>query len=372
MKRHAVALIPGFLGFDHRRGTTYFADRFVAGLRTLLEEKCGAPFPVVPVSTLPISSLAARQKTLLENLGTLDGELKQPSWHLVGHSTGGVVAALLARTQCLKESNKGSVFSDHPMDRERIASITTISAPHYGTGLALSAIAKLLTGSPSFAGGRELLTAGVDAFRRDKLSSRLAFVLPSLGHNAHFYENFVSPPLVRDLAPQVVGNLTMTNNRRSAIPVTSFATVAPEPTPEIKDKLFADLWHSTQENAEGAQPAPPPFPERSPRDVISATAQVPPIDARANDGVVSTNRQVYVGDNASFGGLIVGDHGDVIGRYQRDDPLDHKPIDPGLLTSGASFRDDQFFAVLARVASVIIQATRARDGSPGAPARAAE
>src|SRR5882672_4223661 len=115
MSTQALALIPGFLGFDHRRGTTYFADRFIAGLRTRLENKCGGPFPVVPVSTLPIGSLAERQERLLSDLAKLDGKLGYPRWHLLGHSTGGVDAAMLARTQRLKHTSEGSVFSEEPL-----------------------------------------------------------------------------------------------------------------------------------------------------------------------------------------------------------------------------------------------------------------
>ena len=48
----AVALVPGFFGFDHHGETTYFADRFVAGLRSVLEARGLAGVPVLSVSTL--------------------------------------------------------------------------------------------------------------------------------------------------------------------------------------------------------------------------------------------------------------------------------------------------------------------------------
>jgi pimeloyl-ACP methyl ester carboxylesterase len=94
------------VGFNHRRGTTYFADRFVAGLRTRLEHRFGGPFPVVPVSTLPIGSLAERQEKLLADLNELDRRLDYPIWHLLGHSTGGVDAAMLARTRRLEYTRR--------------------------------------------------------------------------------------------------------------------------------------------------------------------------------------------------------------------------------------------------------------------------
>jgi hypothetical protein len=78
------------------------------------------------------------------------------------------------------------------------------------------------------------------------------------------------------------------------------------------------------------------------------------IDGRSNDGVVNTMRQV----RGTLGALVVGDHGDVIGRYRRVDPLDQEPIDPGLLTSRANFGDDHFFALLAQIASELAKVIR--------------
>ncbi len=51
----------------------------------------------------------------------------------------------------------------------------------------------------------------------------------------------------------------------------------------------------------------------------------------------------------SWAGLVVGDHVDVLGRYRRSSLVDEKVIDPGLLTSGAEFGDDEFFGLLLRV-----------------------
>jgi hypothetical protein len=68
--------------------------------------------------------------------------------------------------------------------------------------------------------------------------------------------------------------------------------------------------------------------------------------------VVNTNRQVF----GTFAALVLADHGDVLGRYRRTDPFDGSILDPGLLTSGAAFEDDQFFALLRLVARGIADA----------------
>jgi pimeloyl-ACP methyl ester carboxylesterase len=349
----AVALIPGFLGFSHRQGTTYFADRFIAGLRACLEGVTGSSFPVVPVTTLPLGNLAARQTLLLAELERLDARLDRPLWHVVGHSTGGVDGALLARKHRLRRDGSRTVFSDEPLEVPRLASVTTLAAPHYGTTLVRSPLAMLLRRRPSWSGVREALEAAVDAARRDRLSERLQFVLSALlaGQSPEFYASLLASDLVADLDPAVTGELTSADNRRSDVPVRSIATIVPPPGDgPVDDELFRALWRWTQERAtDPGLPEPPPFPAVGGDQIIAASGERPPIDARSSDGVVNTARQV----DGAFAGLVVGDHGDVLGRYRREDPLDGSVIDPGLLTSGARFGDDQFFAVLGLISRSI-------------------
>jgi hypothetical protein len=353
---HAVALIPGFLGFSNRHGVTYFADRFIAGLRACLEGVTGSSFPVVPVTTMPFGNLAARQTLLLGELGQLDQKLDSPLWHVVGHSAGGVDAALLARTQRLRHDGSRTVFSDEALDVPRLASVTTLAAPHYGTTLARSPLAMLLRGRPSWRGVGEALEASADAFRRDRFNERLQFVVSALlaGQKPEFYAGLASD-LVADMDPAVTTALTRADNRRPDVPVRSIATIAPPPADgPAEDELFRALWRWTQERAsEPGLPEPPPFPKVDGDEVISSSRERPAIDARSNDAVVNTTRQV----DGTFAGLVVGDHGDVLGRYRRSDLLDRRSvIDPGLLTSGACFHDDQFFAVLELIARGIAAA----------------
>src|SRR5437870_9633983 len=135
-----VVLVPGLLGFTRFGGFYYFADRLIAVLRGLLEEPLGYPVPVVPVTTLPTDSLRHRQGSLLQTLAGICEKLSGVERvHLVGHSTGGVDAQLLACTRS---------FDGHAWDkkanavRKKIKSVVTISAPHYGTGLAESRLAR--------------------------------------------------------------------------------------------------------------------------------------------------------------------------------------------------------------------------------------
>jgi pimeloyl-ACP methyl ester carboxylesterase len=360
---HAVALVPGFLGFDHQGSLTYFADRFIAGLRASLEARCGVRIVVVALPTPPIGSLAERQKDLLSNLTNLDGKLGGPfAWHVVGHSTGGLDAALLARTNTLTlDPTKGSVYSNKPLRVENLRTVTTISAPHYGTCLARAPISTISrpegnTLQNRLVGLGELVAALRDLTQRDAMWSRIQFALGSAleGSAPKFLLHLLlADKLARDLDPSVTASLTGAKNRRDDVNVFSIATIAPRPGGDHEDKLFRDLWTWTQLVSAKALPEPPAMPS-SPEKVIAADpSRLPrPIGPEANDGVVNTDRQV----DGTFAGLVLGDHGDVIGRYRRTDPLSppgRSTIDPGLLTSGANFGDDQFFALVALVATGI-------------------
>jgi pimeloyl-ACP methyl ester carboxylesterase len=362
MNQHAVALVPGFLGFDHLGNWTYWADRFLAALRAELEAQRGGPIPVVPVPTPPVGSLASRQKALVGNLQALDKAMGGPFvWHLVGHSTGGLDAALLARTNPLAEGPSGSRFSSETWSVDNVRTVTTIAAPHYGTSFALSDVASMTWRHRlTLPGIQKLAMAGVDlVLRPGGLSAtRIKFVLGSAfeGSTVQFLDHLLTNDLLaRDLAPDVASSLTSTNNRRPGIPIFSIATVTPEPPPSYTtDLLFRDLWNFTGEKSLTASPKPPPLPA-IPVTIASDPRAVPsPIGPEANDGVVNTDRQ-FDGSPAGPGtggpaGLVLGDHGDVIGLYRRADPLGGKVIEPGLLTSGANFGDNEFFKLIALTA----------------------
>src|SRR5436309_12333993 len=135
-----VVLVPGLLGFTRFGGFYYFADRLIAVLRGLLEEPLGYPVPGVPGATLPTDSLRHRQGSLVQNLAGICEKLSGVEHGLlVGHSTGGVDAQLLA---CTKSFDGHAVDKKANAVRKKIRSVVTISAPHYGTGLADSRLAR--------------------------------------------------------------------------------------------------------------------------------------------------------------------------------------------------------------------------------------
>jgi hypothetical protein len=89
------------------------------------------------------------------------------------------------------------------------------------------------------------------------------------------------------------------------------------------------------------------------------------LDAGHNDGVVNSARQLATPDDpAELAGIVVADHFDVVGYYDRHewrvdaDGNDRLvPIVSGLMHSGSGFRDEQFFELYRRVAEVIASST---------------
>jgi pimeloyl-ACP methyl ester carboxylesterase len=380
--QHAIALVPGFLGFDHHGETSYFADRFIAGLRGNLEAKCEASILVSTVSTLPIGSLAARQPRLIADLRGLEQAYGGPFvWHLVGHSTGGLDAALLARTEGLVFENGRSRFSGKPIGAAdpaapaalRLASVTTLAAPHYGTSLSQVPLVKMSRGDGvTRAALLDLLEGVKAAAQRDALRDRIEFALGSAreGDTPRFLAHLLfGDELAGDLDPAVAGDLTGTKNRRKQgerdeVAIFSIATVAPPPPDDLPDRLFHLLWTWTKNGAEAESMNSPDLPALDDIPVIAKDrGDVPsPIGRGDSDGVVDTDRQVDLG--GTFAGLVLADHGDVVGRYRRTDPLrDGEMIDPGLLTSGARFDDESFFRLLDLVARGIAGVVRA-SGQP--------
>ena len=91
--------------------------------------------------------------------------------------------------------------------------------------------------------------------------------------------------------------------------------------------------------------------------IRSGQSKMPPISVTLNDGVVNTVRQIVnPGRHEEIRGVVVADHGDVLGHYDRKETMiGGKNCNAGLFHSGAGFGDDQFFALYRRVAEAILR-----------------
>jgi len=124
---HHVVLIPGFFGFGKLGEITYFS-----GVREAIERsfgELGLEVDVTEVPTLPMASIRYRAARVLETLAAVAKKDDGPI-HLIGHSTGGLDARVaISPTASLPVTEKFEAY-------ERIQTLVTVCAPHYGTPVA--------------------------------------------------------------------------------------------------------------------------------------------------------------------------------------------------------------------------------------------
>ncbi len=116
-----VFLVPGFFGFTNLGDFAYFSH-----FREVLAERladAGVDAVIHPLDTLPTSSMLLRARRLLDHVKAH----YQPGdeIHLVGHSTGGLDARLLA-SEGLSIQGRDEILA-------AIRSVTTVASPHRGT-----------------------------------------------------------------------------------------------------------------------------------------------------------------------------------------------------------------------------------------------
>ncbi|HKU44183.1 MAG TPA: hypothetical protein VJR89_38745 [Polyangiales bacterium] len=366
-----VVLVPGFLGFSRTGGYYYFADRVSACLRGGLESALRRPVPVVPTCTLPMDHLVARQQYLMHELRHIVARLGQVRRiHLVGHSAGGVDAQLVT---CDRPLDAERWSADDERVRDRIASVVGIAAPHHGTCLADAKLAALLFDPvrhvnvlPSLA--QPLWNLGRLLARSGDAPAIGSYMLQSLPDSAQFlFELIAHRGLVHDLAPRSMEAVRASLQSSRPIPLRSFVTVVPEAAGA--DEFFRDVKRLTADTSQS--PATPRL-LRAAAQLQSAADQgrmlqsggiVIKFDERSNDGVVNSIRQLCNPDDPQeLCGIVVGDHADVLGHYDRVDALvSGRPLNQGLFHSGSRFGDDQFFELYRDVARVLVQLIRSEE-----------
>ena len=363
-----VVLVPGFLGFSRFGGFYYFAERVVAVLRGVLEERLGYPVQVVPCTTHPTHALVQRQRHLLDYLGnlcakTLSGVVRI---HLVGHSTGGVDAQFLACTTAIDGRPWGRRAN---AVRRKIRSVVTISAPHYGTCLADSWLAycaenpfarwaPIIHGLTLGYHVLRLVPEELPAIRRLQLARDVIAFLAEVAFHRE---------LINDLRPANMEKLRSMLTPEPGIALTCFVTGT-----ELRarrgrrsDSFFTDMYELAKGDGraspavDGCRRLLQDLVTRQPDLVIRSDRSRMPraMHVELNDGVVNTIRQVVNPDARSqVGGIVVADHADVLGHYDRQDSLiEGNPYNAGLFHSGAGFGDDEFFKLYRRVAEAVLR-----------------
>jgi hypothetical protein len=362
---NTVLLIPGFLGFGRLGNFYYFADRVAACLRGAAESAFGNPTPVMGVSTVPGGSLAERQKFLLSRMTQADRILARPKrYHLVGHSAGGVDAELLRAESPLGDTPWTAIDPDGV--RARIATITTISSPHYGTYLADSGVVGLLRNP--FHHLTSIPQASAIAFQLAKLAIDRPVIHEALIAGVQGWSDsarlvmslLTDEKLLKDLRPDSMEKTRQERPPVLQVPVTCFVTTIPTKpvVSEGKVRKPDDLIECLERLTGDVRGKLPPAAEEN-LHVLNAfrgpvvrnpAAEVPAFEASTSDGVVNAMTQMLRSPGTRAGGIVLADHGDVIGHYDRQDPLTNgTPINDGIFRSGSGFGDDEFFALYGEV-----------------------
>ncbi|MDC0744805.1 hypothetical protein [Polyangium mundeleinium] len=380
-----VVLVPGFLGFSRVGEFYYFAERVIATLRGALEARLDRCVPVVPCRTQPTRGLAERQQFLLGRILALDealGGVRRV--HLVGHSTGGLDAELLTWDKPLA----GDSWGPYARVRDKITSVTTLAAPLLGSSLAASNVARFfeepilnLRSVPDVLCLLQRLAVLVP--RVQASADAAAGILSSQPETLKFFLNVLSRrDLIGNLAPQVVAQLRSGGRSDGHVQITSFVTVTPE-VADAEPEMGSFFLALRSIIAAYALPAVSDVIRENvtllrahAAQAIRAPGVAPPeIDASTNDGIVDSARQIM---NAALpdqlGGILIADHADVLGHYDRKDArIESRPLNGSLLHSGSRFGDDEFFALYQHVAAAIVRVIRAggeREHAPGLPAAA--
>jgi hypothetical protein len=363
---NAVVLVPGFFGFGRLGSFYYFADRVAACLRGAVESAFGTPTPVMGVATVPAGSLAERQEFLIGRLTKVDEVLRRPGhYHLVGHSAGGVDAELLRAEAPLGPKTWAEL--DPANVRARIATITTISSPHYGTYLCDSGVVGLLS-SPlhHFKAVPEAIGAiwELAKLALDRPVSHEAGIAGVQGwsDSAQFLHSLLTDEkLLGDLRPASMEKIRRERPPALKVPVTCFVSAIPTKpvVDETKERRPDDfiLWlekltgQVADERTSAERDNLVDLGRFKGLVVRNPRAETPFFEPPTNDGVVNAMTQILRTPGGRLGGVVIADHGDVIGHYDRQDPLTQgTPINDGIFRSGAGFGDDQFFALYAAVA----------------------
>jgi len=379
MRQH-VYLSPGMFGFGRLGSYNYFAHVE----RELVARFAAAGHELVAhiIEDLPTASIRRRATRLAEIVARTAGD--EPI-HLLGHSTGGLDARLVASPATR------SIPADSLAWLPRLRSVTTMNTPHFGTPLAnffttvsgqrvLAALSVLTVAGLSI-GAQPLAAASVLlGFLRstDKLFPfKLRILDRSIESVVGLVDDARSPEVrtfiaaieddqgsMLQLSPESMDLVVAGFDDRPGVVYQSTASMAPSPRPRrwiatvghpwhaVSLSLFFGLHHVTAlHNAR--------YPCAAMRDTepwcgpvseaLLASAFAAPPSLEDNDGVVPIRSQLW--------GTLVwagfGDHLDVLGHYRDDrDPdsvaaeLRHRDW----LTSGSAFGHGEFAALMDAIA----------------------
>jgi len=380
---HRIYFTPGMFGF----GRLGAYDYFVHVERAISARLKAAGFDVQTfvLDVPPTASIRRRAARLAELIArTCDMDGRGGPIHLVGHSTGGLDARLVASPSALLPVDAAALRW-----LPRLASVTTMNTPHFGTPLAsffatvsgqrmlyaVSAltIIALTLGAPPLAAASAIVMSvgrldralGLELQVLDRTTDALLRVLDdSRSREVKAYLEAIRQDQgsIIQVTPEAMDLFQAGVENRPGVVYQSTASMAPAPTATrwmrsvfgpwsvISAPLFATLYGITSRYDDRYPCAAPHAGLAAETLLVRAFERAP--GARANDGVVPLRSQIW-GDLVWAG---YADHLDVLGHFRgggggsaaslaRTDPLH---ID--WLSSGAAFGERAFASLMDAVA----------------------
>jgi len=378
---HRVYLSPGMFGFAELGAFGYFSHLGAAIRQEFqaLGHECAVHVVDVP----PTASIRRRAGRLVEAVAETVEPLDQV--HLLGHSTGGLDARLVA-----SPSARLPVTEEAREWLAQLRSVTTISTPHYGTPLAtffatkagqqllytvsaftfvaltLSAPPLTVASALVLALGRIDQAVGVELRVLGRITDSLLGVLePAKSREVRAYLDAIKGDqgAVLQLTPEAMDLFQAGVEDRPGLRYQCVVGAAPAPGARgmakhllspwrmISHAIFTTLYGITARYDDTYPCAAPSLSVEVERTLDAGIGRLP--GARSNDGVVPTLSQIW--------GEIVwagpADHLDVLGHFHG--PLDAGSLESALhsdwLTSGAHFDRPAFQAMTRAVVTGMLR-----------------
>ncbi|HXN33090.1 MAG TPA: hypothetical protein VN894_14565 [Polyangiaceae bacterium] len=341
---HRLYFSPGMFGFGRLASYDYFVHLDRALCERLRAHGDQVETCVLQVSpTASIRRRAAKLAELVASTCDTNGPKGGPI-HLIGHSTGGLDARLVASPGASLAAPPGSLEW-----RSRLASITTINAPHFGTPLAsffttvsgarvLRALSALTVlglsfGSPPLSAVGALVAAfarvdhalGLELAVLDRVTDAFLRILDDARSNdVRQYIDAIQKDqgAMVQLMPEAMDLFAAGIEDRPGILCQSIASMAPPPGPRmflpamlrpwrvLSAAIFATLYRIAARYDPRYPCMAPDVSEADEQMLTRAFGRTPGV--RENDGVVPLRSQLW-------GKLVwvgYGDHLDVLGHFR--------------------------------------------------------
>jgi hypothetical protein len=382
---HRIYFSPGMFGFGRLASYDYFGH-----VERALSERIrntGADVRTHVLDSSPTASIRRRAVRLAEVIASTC-DLRNPDAgpiHLVGHSTGGLDARLVAAPGVSLATSAPNLEW-----RSRLTSITTINTPHFGTPLAsffttvsgqrllrtLSALTviALSVGAPPLsivstlvaAFGRVDRAFGLEIGVLDRATEALLQRLDDVrSREVRAYIDAMKDDngAMVQLMPEAMDLFEAGIQDPPGVVCQSTASMAPPPSPHtvlravvrpqnaLSEAMFAILHGITSRDDASYPCAAPTVDAENERVLLRAFDAIP--SSRSSDGVVPIRSQVW--------GTLVwaghGDHLDVLGHFHGPDPgflgprTNENPPHVDWLMSGSDFDTARFASLMDAIAN---------------------